>query len=420
VTLLQWRFGMRMASTLAAAFFLGGVALLGQSATVHGEVRDSQGKPVAGAAVFLTEKSADRNFTTKADTQGRYRFSDLHAGSYTLRAQAAAAGETAADSFTLAETETRKVDLTVQAAFFDEPGFIVAGVTDTMSRGGHGSDTVLRSAESLAKATASLSTESPAAAAEKQGNALEAVREYQRAAERDSSEANLFNWGAELLKHRAAEPAREVFTKGNRMYPGSLRMLLGLAVSWYARGSYGEAARRFFEACDLDPGNPEPYMFLGKVQSIEITELEGYAQRLGRFADRFPGNAWADYYYAVSLWKQRKGPEDVQTPTRVRELLEKAVRIDPALGAAYLQLGIVYAGQNDYARAIAAYQKAIEVSPRMEEAHYRLGQVYERTGDKEKARTELQAYAEMSKKSAEEADRERAEIRQFVFELRGK
>src|SRR5271156_5512914 len=102
--------------------------------------------------------------------------------------------------------------------YFDEPKFIVAGVTDPSQRGGHGSDPVSRSADALAKATASLRAgptptgtieslreaiarepnradlhHSLADAEEKQRNALEAVRQYQRAAELDASEANLFD-----------------------------------------------------------------------------------------------------------------------------------------------------------------------------------------------------------------------------------
>ncbi len=68
MTLLRWRFGMRMASTVAAAFLLAGVALFGQSATVQGEVRDSQGKPVAGAAVFLCASSSGPRSPEQAAT----------------------------------------------------------------------------------------------------------------------------------------------------------------------------------------------------------------------------------------------------------------------------------------------------------------------------------------------------------------
>jgi tetratricopeptide (TPR) repeat protein len=336
-------------------------------------------------------------------------------------------GESVSGALALADGETKKVDLKLQVAFFDELNFIVAGVTDTMSRGGHGSDTVLRSTEALAKATVSLSHLTPTAAgatlaeaAEKQGKALEAVHEYQRAAELDPTEQHLFDWGADLLKHRASDAAAAVFSRAKVAYPQSLRMLLGLAAALYARGSYEPAAERFFQACDLDPNDPEPYMFLGKVQSIEITQLAGYKERLRRFAERHPEDAWANYYYAVSLWKQRKSPEDVETPKRAGALLQKAVRIDPAFGAAHLQLGIIYSDRGDYPAAIAAYQKALAVSPRLDEAHYRLGQAYARIGEKEKARKELETYEQVSRKSTEEAERERAEIRQFVVELGGK
>jgi tetratricopeptide (TPR) repeat protein len=351
----------------------------------------------------------------QTDLAGSYRFTGLAAGAYLLRVQASGSGEAPARSFTLGERETRKLDLTLEYAFFDEPNFIVAGVTDTMSHGGHGSDTVLRSTEELARETAALSEPS---AAEKRGDALEAAQEYQRAAELDPTEPHLFDWGTELLMHRAAAQAAEVFAKGCRLFPRSQRMLLGLAASWYAHGNYDQAAQRFFEACDLNPRDPRPYMFLGKVQGSEIAKLPGYIARMERFAKLYPDNAWAAYYYAVSLLKQRKGPEDATTPARVHELLEKAVRLDPNLGAAYLQLGILYSGQNDDTRAIAAFQKAIAVSPLLDEPHYRLAQSYGRTAQKEKARQELDIYHQMSNKLQQKIDRERSEIRQFVFELR--
>jgi cytochrome c-type biogenesis protein CcmH/NrfG len=159
-------------------------------------------------------------------------------------------------------------------------------------------------------------------------------------------------------------------------------------------------------------------MFLGKVQSVEITQSEGFAERLGRFARLQPDNSWANYYYAVSLWKQRKDPDDSQTPVQVQALLEKAIHLDPNLGAGYLQLGILYSDRKDFHNAIASYRKAIEVSAVSEEAHYRLAQAYGQTGDKLDAQKELEIYNQLSKKSAAEVERERSEIQQFVFALR--
>jgi tetratricopeptide (TPR) repeat protein len=330
-----------------------------------------------------------------------------------------------------------------QPQYYDEPSFIVAGVADPSARGGHGSDPVAHSVAALAKETDALragaatagSEESLraaiarepnraelhhalASAEEQRGNALEAAREYQRAAELEASERNLFDWGAELLAHRAAEQAVEVFAKGNRLFPRSTRMLLGLAVAWYSRGSYDQAAQWFFEATDLNPSDPEPYLFLGKVSSGAITELPGFGERLERFARLEPENAWANYYYAASVWRGWKGAEDTATAAKVRSLAGKAVRLDPHLGAAYLLLGTIFAEQSNLAGAIRAYQSAIGADPRMEEAHYRLAQAYRKAGEPEKAQKEIEVYQQLSKESAQAWEREHSEIQQFVFGLR--
>jgi tetratricopeptide (TPR) repeat protein len=288
--------------------------------------------------------------------------------------------------------------------YFDEPNFIVAGVADPSQRGGHGSDPVFRSAESLAKATAALRTGNAA-----DTNPLEAVRQYQRAAELDPSETNLFNWGTELLTHRAADQAVEVFSSGHRLFPRSTRTLLGLAVALYSRGSYDEAAQRFFDATDVDPGDPTPYLFLGKVSSSAITGAEGYAERMERLARIHPDNAWANYYYAATLKR---------TSPKTQALLEKAVRLDPKLGEAFLLLGTVYADEGNLPKAIAAYQRASAASPQLEEAHYRLAMAYRKTGETGKAQKELNLYQQLRKQSAEALERERSEIQQFVFGLK--
>jgi tetratricopeptide (TPR) repeat protein len=295
-------------------------------------------------------------------------------------------------------------DQNTPPAYFDEPDFIVAGVADPSQRGGHGSDPVLRSVENLAKATAALRAGSVADA-----NPLEAVRQYQHAAELDPSEPNLFNWAVELLTHHATDQAIEVFAKGHRLFPRSTRTDLGLAVALYSRGSYEDAAQRFFEATDLDPADPAPYLFLGKVSSGAITNRDPYAVRMERFAQLHPDNAWANYYYAATL---------TRTSPKARALLEKAVRLDPKLGDAFLLLGTVYADQGDLAKAISAYQSAIAASPQLEEAHYRLAMAYRKTGETDKAQTELDLYQQLRKQSAEALGRERSEIQQFVFGLK--
>lgn len=309
--------------------------------------------------------------------------------------------------FVLGTKEARSIDLTLAdpPPYSDTPSFIVAGVTDGAGRGGHGADPVLHSTEALAKATASLG------GGEKESDALAAVRAYQRAAEVDPSESHLFDWGAELLTHRAAAQAGEVFSRGNRLFPRSTRMLLGLAVSWYSRGAYDEAKRFFFAAADLNPSDPTPYLFLGQARNSPAGDSEGFQERMERFARLQPDNAWANYYYAVTL--------RLTAPAKAQSLLEKAVRSDPQLGAAWLQLGILFADGNNFPRAISAWRQAIDAGgPAVIEAHYRLAQAYRRAGEPAKARTELELYEQLSKESDRQEERARAAIQEFVFKLR--
>jgi tetratricopeptide (TPR) repeat protein len=431
---------------LFAAISLVSLIAVGQdgSGMVHGSIRDPRARPVAFATVSLLDASAPV-LTTRTDSEGKYRFATLRAGTYTLRAELSGYTATAFGPFVLARAEMKQVDLTLTAAaeFFDEPHFVVAGVTDPNDRGSHSSEPVVRSADALARAAASLTKESAASASEKslrevvgrepenadlhhslgdvleeRGAALEAAREYQRAAELSPTENNLFDWGTELLTHRAANHSIEVFAKGNRLFPRSVRMLLGFGAALYAQGSYDAAARRLFEATDLNPGDPGPYLFLGRVQTLEIAQSDGVLERFKRFATRYPGNALANYYYAVTLWRRWTGLEDREIAAQVESLLQKAVRIDAGLGDGWLQLGILYSGVSDLPKAISAYQKAIDTGTAREESHYRLAQAYQRVGEKVKARKEFDLYEQLRKAAAAEEERRRSETQQFVFALK--
>jgi tetratricopeptide (TPR) repeat protein len=197
-------------------------------------------------------------------------------------------------------------------------------------------------------------------------------------------------------------------------------MLIGLGISWYVRGSYDKAVERLGQASDLAPDDPVPHMFLGRLRTVDTGRSEIYAEKLGRFAQRQPDNAWANYYYALSLWKQRTGPDDTKSLPLIESLLERAVRLDPKLAAGYLQIGAIYGERDDLAKAISAYQKAANADPTLEEAHYRLAQAYRRAGDTAKAQAELQLYNQLSKEAAAKEEKQRREIQQFVYSVQGR
>jgi tetratricopeptide (TPR) repeat protein len=506
-----------------------------ETTTLQGFVRDSSGRPVAGATVCLQARDA-QVLTARTDSAGAYRFSAVRQGVYSLRTEMPGYSIATFDSIVLGEKKSRTIDLTLELAknsekqvstplpeFFDEPHFTVAGVTDTTNLGGHGSDTIVRNREALVKATVSLNKSSTTAPAlgsendlaekslreaverqpesfdanhklgtllvadgkaregisylerasrlnpgdysnafelararaddgdcerartdvrallaiqnksnqeraeahhllaevdEKLGNPLEAVQEYQRAAEFNPSESDLFDWGAELLIHHAVDPALEVFNKANRLYPHSVRVLAGLGAAWYSRGSYDNAVQSLCAASDLDPNDSNPYLLMGRIQAVETAQSDAVVAKLERFVRLQPQNPVANYYYAVSLWQRRKSPEDASDLAQVNLLLEKAVHLDPQFGLGYLQLGILYSEQKDFPNAIRAYRQAIEATPRLEEAHYRLAQAYRQSGEPAKAQAELLLYEQISREKADETERQRHEVQQFVYQLR--
>src|SRR5579863_2827024 len=251
---------------------------------------------------------------------------------------------------------------------------------------------------------------------EKLGRPLDAVREYQSAAELNPNESDLFDWGADLLLHRAYEPALEVFTKGNDLFPGSARILAGLAVTAYARGAYDNALQYLCEASDLNPTDAQPYLFMGKMQTVQTAQPGCVQEKLARFVALQPTDALAHYYFALSLFNRSENSADAGK--QVESQLKKAVELDPKFGAAYLQLGILYSGRGDSSEALAAYQKAVNADPELKEAHYRLARAYSREGEKSKAQTEFQLYRQLSEKTAEDDERQRREIQQFVYTLR--
>ena len=253
---------------------------------------------------------------------------------------------------------------------------------------------------------------------ERLGDPLGAVREYERAATLNPSEPNYFEWGTELLLHRAVRPAVIVFKKGSIAHPDSARLLVGLGAALYADGSYEEAAGQLCRASDLKPEEATPYLFLGKMEVTSPTSFPCGEQKLARFAQNQPGNALANYYFAMAVLKRGRESKSSADSQQAEALLKKSVAIDPKLGEAYLQLGILYAAQGAGDQAIAAFQKAVEVAPGLGEAHYRLSQLYKRAGEKAKSDQEIQLYKQVEKSEAEEVERQRREIQQFLIILK--
>lgn len=250
---------------------------------------------------------------------------------------------------------------------------------------------------------------------EQDGKFVEAANEYELAAHADPSESNLFDWGSELLLHRTLGPAIEVFKDATKRYPASPRLAIGLGMALYAHGNYDEAVTSLLRAADLDPSDPSCYLFLSRAYDSSPSQADAVIQRFRRFSELQPRNARALYYYAMSLWKGKRAEDPSLDLHQIETLLKNSIDLDPKLAEAHLQLGNLYSDQHQYSNAIPEYTLALKLNPDLADAHYRLGQAYVRTGQTESAQAQLQVYQKIRKQHLADLEKQRAEIRQFVY-----
>lgn len=328
------------------------------SSILQGTVRTSDGYLISNATVTVQRVGSNKLLTTYTARNGTYSFADLAAGNYSMHSEKTGCGTAKVSALKLSLGKRNRLDFVLKfpdkgsqhAAscsqstgsqvihFSNEPQFKVAGLTNWEYVGGYGSESHLRTADDLSRETNSLKGKSvlgkgpaqtdasnnhPVGNANTQAHdALETVRIYKRAVRQDPSEKNYFDLGSELLLHQSNKAAVQVFTDGHKAHPSSARMLIGLGVAYYGQGSSQEAVHWLSAAADLGPDSPTPYLFLGKMQAVSSSPLPGIKQQMERFVRLRPANAWANYYDALCLWKQRRGSKSFAGLDRVQVLIE--------------------------------------------------------------------------------------------------
>lgn len=85
-----------------------------------------------------------------------------------------------------------------------------------------------------------------------------------------------------------------------------------------------------------------------------------------------------------------------------KPLLEKALAIDPSIRIIHLDLGIVFAEDKQYDRAIAALKEAIRLDNSKTDAHYRLARVYKDAGKPAQAAAELAIVSKLREQKTED------------------
>ena len=432
--------------------------------TIEGSVRTTAGEPVAEALVTLRQATETKVSQIRTDVHGSFAFAISQPGTFSIAAEKSGFRKGEPQSIS-AQKSRNHIDLVLtpiqsesaKLEFDDKPSFAIAGVTDWSGAGGHGSETGLRTSEALTTQTLALNASAAKAGepASGDGESEAALRqereqiqkslaggdqadlhrklgdiderlkdpaaaehEYEQAVRIDPNESNYFAWGTELLLHRASAPAVQVFEKGIAGHPKSARLHAGLAAALYANGSTEQAMASACRASDLEPDRVELYALLAEMEKTATSAFPCIAQNLKRFLTLQPENALANYYYAMTLWREQRTSSSSAQVANVERLLEKAVSLDSHFAEAFLQLGELHEQKGEIQQAANDFESCIATSPELAECHYRLGLAYRRQGEAVKADTEIKEYQQAQSAENANVERRRNGLRQFLIVLK--
>jgi tetratricopeptide (TPR) repeat protein len=292
---------------------------MAQTASLEGEVKGEDGKPLKDALIKLERKDIKGSYKVKTNKKGQWFHAGLPLGNYDISC----------------EVDGKVVDMVkgVRTRLGDP-----IPVNFDLSKMAN-----QRKAMEQAAATGTVTEEMSREMTKEQKEALEKAGKERAAALAKNKELNdAFNTGMEALKTKNFPAAIEAFDKAAVMDAKQI-------VIWAnkAEAHVGFAGTK-----------------TGDEQIAELTKgMEAYAKAI----ELKPDDAGMHNNFALALAKAKKYPE-------AQAELDKAAQLDPTnAGRYYYNLGAILTNVNQLEPAGIAFKKAIESDPNYADAHYQYG-----------------------------------------------
>lgn len=151
----------------------------------------------------------------------------------------------------------------------------------------------------------------------------------------------------------------------------------------------GGATDQFRAAVKADPREPNVHFGLGYLLWTQ-NQFEEAAQQFRAELDNVPDNAQALAFLADSDMQTNRAAEAIP-------LIKKALQIDPRIGRAHLDLGILYADGGKAQEATRELKEAARLMPGDPSPHWRLARLYQSMGNKTQANLEFQKTRDLHK-----------------------
>ena len=162
-----------------------------------------------------------------------------------------------------------------------------------------------------------------------------------------------------------------------------------LAQAYALLGEFEEALRLARQAQTADPAQPGGYLIAAKC-CLALKQAEQALPLLRRACALAPDQADAHYTLALAL-RERPSPDHEEEAQRQ---LVSAVTLNPRLGPAYFQLGLLSTRHRKWKDAHRAFMTAYQLQFEPVETLRRAGETYQKAGDAARAHYLLGQYAE--------------------------
>jgi tetratricopeptide (TPR) repeat protein len=149
------------------------------------------------------------------------------------------------------------------------------------------------------------------------------------------------------------------------------------------------AIEQFRAAVKADPKWPNAHFGLGYLLWTQ-NQYDEAAKEFAAELENVPDNAQAMTYLADC--KVQLGQ-----PTEAQPLVEKALKLDPNIGKAHMDLGIIYQDQGRLPDALRELTTAVKLTPQDANIHWRLARLYQALGRREEAKAEFEKTSSLHK-----------------------
>lgn len=251
---------------------------------------------------------------------------------------------------------------------------------------------------------------------EKRGNYKSAAEHLSRAAQLEPSEPNAWALGVEFLRHWTFDAAARVLEVAAKQYPESTRIRLGLGAAHFGDGKYALAIPVFADLLDADRNNKLYAELLGISCTVVMREERPRCSSLMTYVETHPGDALAATYGASTIVD---GQSTDEQQVLARRLLERAIRVDPKLAEAHLELAMLDQNQGHWAESVPELQAALKIKPDLAKAHYRLALAYWRTGHKDDAKVEMDLQKKFHQQEQDDLNNRLKQVTIFLVDVKG-